>query len=284
MRVNAAALLLLAAAGHSAWFIVKWRVEAQGQRPVRLAFWRNTGQIQDEEQALSPFAPWLARTGDALAKQLQSVGHDVLWLSGWSVLVLALVMGSWRFDLPAPAASTQASWVAVGVSLALAISLLIVERHLAFASEADWPEAGALATVARLVILVQVLSIPCFFFADGTRLWPARLTVLIGILPSLLAVEFLVRALFAAFRPQRAEQEPALVARSLMGGMLQWPPSPLAALQGELQQRFGIDLQQVCAFGFMRRALLPVAALVALVGWLLSGVVQVPLEGRGVYE
>lgn len=284
LRVNAAALLLLAAAGHSAWFIVKWRVEAQGQQPLRLAFWRNTGQVQDEDQPLSAFDRWLARTGDALARCSRSIGHDVLWLSGWSVLALALVMGSWRFDLPAPAAATQASWVAVGVLLALALALLIVERHLASASEADWPEAVALATVSRVVILVQVLSIPCLFFADGARLWPARLAVLIGILPGLLAVEFLVRALVAAFRPQRAEQEPALVARSLMGGMLQWPPRPLAALRGELQQRFGIDLQQVWAFGFMRRALLPVAALVALVGWLLSGVVQVPLEGRGVYE
>ena len=41
-------------------------------------------------------------------------------------------------------------------------------------------------------------------------------------------------------------------------------------LQNELHQRLGIDLRQVWAFAFMRRAFLPVAASVALVTYLLK--------------
>jgi hypothetical protein len=66
--------------------------------------------------------------------------------------------------------------------------------------------------------------------------------------------------------------------------MLRWPPQPLLALQHELHNRFGIDLRQIWAFTYMRRAFLPVMAVVAIVGWSLTGVHEIPLQGRGIYE
>ncbi|MGK4709579.1 protease modulator HflK, partial [Pseudomonas aeruginosa] len=86
------------------------------------------------------------------------------------------------------------------------------------------------------------------------------------------------------FAPQRAGLEPRLVATSLLADLLRWPPRPLQRLQHELHQRFGIDLRQVWAFGFMRRAFLPVLAVVSLSGWLLSGVREIGMDARGVYE
>ncbi|WP_254815443.1 SPFH domain-containing protein, partial [Pseudomonas aeruginosa] len=88
----------------------------------------------------------------------------------------------------------------------------------------------------------------------------------------------------AMFAPQRAGLEPRLVATSLLADLLRWPPRPLQRLQHELHQRFGIDLRQVWAFGFMRRAFLPVLAVVSLSGWLLSGVREIGMDARGVYE
>jgi regulator of protease activity HflC (stomatin/prohibitin superfamily) len=56
------------------------------------------------------------------------------------------------------------------------------------------------------------------------------------------------------------------------------------ALQHELHNRFGIDLRQVWAFTYMRRAFLPVLAVIAALGWVLSGVHEIPMQGRGIYE
>lgn len=285
LAANAAALLLLAAAGQSAWRVVKWRADAIGKPTAQLAFWRRPAAAEDTEPgALSGYERWLEQLADACRRQVQRIGLNALWLVGLAALVLLLIRADWRLDLPAPAAPGQATWIALGILALWAFCLVVVERHLAAESEATGPEARALAPLVRLLIAVQVVSMLCLAFADGERLWPARLAVLIGLLPALVAAELLLRAVLSVFSPQRPREEPQLVARSLIAGLLQWPPRPLAFLQGELQQRFGIDLRQIWAFDFMRRAFLPVMLLVALVGWLLTGVVEVPMNARGVYE
>lgn len=284
LSINAAAWLLVAASSRSAWVVASWRATAIGQHPAQLAPWRKALQEQGDPELLSPYERWLERLSELCRRQLRRIGGDALWLFGLALLALLLVQGYWRLDLPAAALAHQASWVAVGGWALIAFGLVVVERHLAGSDANAWPEATALAAQLRLLIAVLVLSIPCLVFADGERLWPARLAVLIGLLPGLLAVELMLRAVLSVFSPRHPRREPHLVARSLVAGALQWPPRPLAYLRGELHQRLGIDLQQIWAFGFMRRALLPVLALVGLVGWLLTGIVEVPMDGRGVYE
>lgn len=285
LDANAASLLLLGASAQSAWWIARWRAQAIGQRPAPLRFWlRDEAQPATDAQPLSGYDRWLERVVSACRRQVQRIGGEVLWLFGLAGLALLMVKGAWRFDLPVPLVAGQLTWIAVGILVASAFCLVVVERHLAAETEATCPEAESLAAMLRLVIVVQVLTVACLVLVDGQRLWPARLAVLIGLLPGVAAVELLLRALLSLFSPRRPRQEPVLVARSLVAGFLQWPPRPLAFIQGELQQRLGIDLRQVWAFDFMRRAFLPVAALVALAGWLLTGVVEVPMNGRGVYE
>lgn len=284
LAVNAAALLLLAAAAQSAWRVANWRATLLGATPLQLAFWRSATVETTEPQSLSRFDRWCAQMGEACRRQLHKLGAETPWLAGLAGLALLLVKGAWRFDLPVPLVAGQVTWVAIGILAVFAFCLVVAERHLTAESTATWPEAKALAALVRVVIAVQVLTIGCLVFVDGERLWPARLAVLIGVLPGLAAFELLSRAVFALFRPWRPREEPALVARSLVGDMLQWPPRPITVLQNELHQRLGIDLRQVWAFAFMRRAFLPVAALVALVGWLLTGIVEVPMNSRGVYE
>ena len=74
------------------------------------------------------------------------------------------------------------------------------------------------------------------------------------------------------------------MAQSFFAGLLRWPPQPLLALQHELHNRFGIDLRKIWAFTYMRRAFLPVLLVVLAVGWALTGVHEVALQGRGIYE
>lgn len=284
LAVNAAALLLLAAAAQSVWRVASWRATLLGETPSQLAFWRSAAVETAESQSLSRFDRWCAQVGEACRQQLHKLGAETPWLVGLAGLALLLVNNAWRLDLPVPLVAGQVTWVAIGILAVFAFCLVVAERHLMSESAATWPEARALAAMIRLVIAVQVVTIGCLAFIDGERLWPARLAVLISVLPGLAALELLSRAGLALFRPWRPGEEPALVARSLVGDMLQWPPRPITVLQNELHQRLGIDLRQVWAFAFMRKAFVPVAALVAVVGWLLTGIVEVPMNNRGVYE
>ncbi|MDR0212257.1 MAG: protease modulator HflK [Pseudomonas putida] len=284
LAINAASLLLLAAAGRSAWTVSAWRVLALGQTPAALALWGKGTTTEADDEPLSAIERGLLRLALAFKGQLQRLGFDALWLAGLALLALLVLAGAWRLDLPAAAPAGEGSWIAVGILALSAFGLVVMERHLNGENPAVWPEAAALGAILRVVIAVQVLSIACLAPADGERLWPVRLAVLLGILPGLLALELMIRAVLSVFTPQRPQQEPPLVARSLVAGSLQWPPRPLAFLRGELHQRFGIDLRQIWAFDFMRRASLPVLALVALVGWLLTGVSEVALDKRGIYE
>lgn len=206
-----------------------------------------------------------------------------LWLVGWSVLVILGIEQVWNLALP-PAAVGLSATVGAALMLLLGFGLLVLERQLAQENPAQWPEAGSLAQLSRVAIISLVLGAMCLLFASETSVWPVRLAVLIGILPGLIAIELLLRAVLSVFSPRREQLEPTLLARSFVADMLRWPPQPLLALQHELQNRFGIDLRQIWAFSYMRRAFLPVLALVAAVGWLLTGIHEIPLQGRGIYE
>ena len=168
--------------------------------------------------------------------------------------------------------------------IGLAFGLLVFERRLAQETAAQWPEASQLAQLSRMAIICLVISAICLLFASAESVWPLRLATLIGLLPALVALEFLLRGVLSLFSPRQPRLEPRLMAQSFIAGLLRWPPQPLLALQHELHNRFGIDLRQIWAFTYMRRAFFPVLLVVLAVGWALTGVHEVPLQGRGIYE
>ena len=273
-----AALLVLVAGLQSAWWVTQWRARVMNPlAPVALT------------EELEPAAPegWyerlLARLSQRGVHLLGQIGAATLWLGGWSALVVLSIEQVWNLALPAGAVGLSAS-VGAALMLLLGFGLLVLERQLAQENPTQWPEAGPLAQLARVAIISLVLGALCLLFASEASLWPVRLAVLIGILPGLVAIELLLRAVLSIFSPQRERLEPTLLARSFVADMLRWPPQPLLALQHELHNRFGIDLRQIWAFSYMRRAFLPVLALVAAVGWVLTGIHEIPLQGRGIYE
>ncbi|NWA04106.1 protease modulator HflK [Pseudomonas gingeri] len=276
---NAAALLVVVAALQSAAGLARWREQARA--PLAVA--------TDEVAAQSPVEPpgfydrLVERFNGAWRNALAQIGADTLWLVGWSLLVLLSVEQSWNLALVGTNLGLSGS-VAAALGLLLAFALLVLERQFAQAHEAEWPEAQALAQVSRVAITVLVLSALCLLFTGPDTVWPVRLATLIGLLPVLVAAELLLRALLSLFSPRRERLEPRLIATSFVAGLLRWPPRPLMALQHELHNRFGIDLRQIWAFSYMRRAFAPVLAVVLAVGWLLSGISEVPLQGRGIYE
>lgn len=275
---QSAGLLVLVAGLQSTWWVTQWRARAMNPAvlvPVTIA---------DEAAAAEG---WYERLLDRISQRwlrlLGQIGAPTLWLGGWALLTLYSIEQVWNLALP-PATLGLAASVGAALSLLLAFGLLVLERQLAQENVAQWPEAGSLAQLTRVAIICLVLSALCLLFGSETSVWPVRLAVLIGLLPGLVAVELLLRAVLSLFSPRREQLEPALLARSFVADMLRWPPQPLLALQHELHNRFGIDLRQIWAFTYMRRAFLPVLAVVAIVGWSLTGIHEIPLQGRGIYE
>ena len=274
--ISAACLTLLGLT-QWAWRIAQWRDAALNGEPLTL-----TAPLVEDEPA-GAYDRLLNRLGDNAALMLERLGVGALWLVGCSVLALVLVRYGWNFSL-APQALGQSAYGLGGLALVLAFGLLVLERHLSATDPVEWPEASGLALQLRITLASLLLTAVCLFFSGPDAVWPLRLAVLASLLPAFAAVELLVRGVLSVFSPQRPTLEPQIVADSLVAGLLHWPPRPLRRLQDEMQQRFGIDLRQIWALGFMRRASLPVLALVAFIGWLLTGVTQVPMNGRGVYE
>ncbi|VVQ29413.1 protease modulator HflK [Pseudomonas fluorescens] len=274
---QSAALLVLVAGMQSAWWVTQWR--AQAINPVAV-----TPVAVDEESAPQG---WYERLLERLSQRslhlLGQIGAATLWLGGLALLVVLSIDQVWNLALPAAAVGLSAT-VGAALALLLAFGLLVLERQLAQENPAQWPDAGSLAQLTRVAIITLVLGALCLLFASENAIWPVRVAVLLGILPGLVAIELLLRAVLSVFSPRREQLEPTLMARSFVAGMLRWPPQPLLALQHELHNRFGIDLRQIWAFSYMRRAFLPVLALVAAVGWLLTGIHEIPLQGRGIYE
>ena len=275
---QSAGLLVLIAGLQAAGWVTGWR--ARALNPVVAL------PVVADEEVPAPLG-WYERLLDRISQRwvrmLAQIGAPTLWLAGWALLALYSIAQVWNLSL-APATLGVAASVGASLSLLLAFGLLVLERQFAQQNAAEWPEANALAQLTRVAIIGLVLSALCLLFANQTSVWPVRLAVLIGVLPGLVAAELLLRAVLSLFSPPREQVEPTLLARSFIADLLRWPPQPLLALQHELHNRFGIDLRQIWAFTYMRRAFLPVLAVVAVVGWALTGVHEIPLQGRGIYE
>ncbi|WP_429530217.1 protease modulator HflK [Pseudomonas frederiksbergensis] len=276
---QSAGLLVLVAGLQSAWWVTQWRAQAMSPSV--------SVPVVVEEETVAPAVGWYERLLDRISQRwvhlLAQIGASTFWLVGWALLTLFSIGQVWNLALT-PATLGLSASIGAALSLLLAFGLLVLERQLAQENIAEWPEAGSLAQLTRVAIICLVLSALCLLFGNDTSVWPVRLAVLIGLLPGLVAVELLLRAVLSLFSPQREHLEPALLARSFVADMLRWPPQPLLALQHELHNRFGIDLRQIWAFTYMRRAFFPVLAVVAIVGWALTGIHEIPLQGRGIYE
>jgi regulator of protease activity HflC (stomatin/prohibitin superfamily) len=276
---SAASLLVLASALQSAQVVALWRARVIAPDDALAANADET--VEADEQGW--YDRLLGRIGGAGTSMVGQIGAPVFWLAGWVLLALISISMIWNMGLIGSDVGLVGSIVG-GVLLLIGFGLLVLERQFCNESEASWPEAEQLAQITRVAIGTLLIAAFCLFFSSVDRVWPVRLAVLIGLLPGLVALELFIRALLSIFSPRNERLEPRMVASSFVAGLLRWPPRPLMALQNELHNRFGIDLRQIWAFTYMRRAFLPVLAVIVALGWALSGVHEIPMQGRGIYE
>ncbi|HTV98262.1 MAG TPA: SPFH domain-containing protein [Steroidobacteraceae bacterium] len=282
---NAAALLLLCAGLQSAYWPVRWRARAVGSFVSRIPAWLHLRPVATEPDA--PIGEWLwfrqrlQRLSGFLHRRVSIHAMATVCLGVAAYLALLIIRRNWDTSLGGTDLGRAGS-VAGGIALLLAFGLLVIERD--FARYDEWPEAISLSRIIRVVIATVLLSGVALFFSAADSFWPSRVALLAGLLPAALALEWLIRVAASLFVPRDERSEPTLLAKTVVGGSLSWPPPSLQSIQDNLQARFGIDLRQNWAFAFIRRASLPILAGVAIAGWLATGIAELPPDRRGVYE
>lgn len=209
-------------------------------------------------------------------------------LSGATLLApvsLALILASSDWS-PAAASVIRSAWddAGVGGALLLAFGLLVLERHLSTSTVIEWPEAPALVPLVRVALMVALAIAANGALVPADSAWRDRVATAVLLAPTAVATEMSVRLLLSLFVRQDARDEPRMIAISLLAQLLRWPPRPIRNFQDELRSRFGIDLRQNWAFGYIQRSLIPVSAAVLGAAWLLSGVREVAADARAIHE
>jgi regulator of protease activity HflC (stomatin/prohibitin superfamily) len=271
---NGAALLLLATGLLNAYWIATWRVV--GKRS-------SISQVVVTQQWHRRAVVQLVRWSQSA---LETIGLDVLravCIGMLTLLAFLVVIQTWNLQ-PSATSLGRLALIAGASLLLVSFVLLALERYFANQAARVWPEAMPLTLATRVTIATMLMTSCGLLFLGEAPLWGQRLITLAGVLPATVAIETAIRALFAAFVRLPAHQEPRMLVDSAFAGVMRWPPRPLRALHDELHSRFGIDLRQSWAFAFMRRSALPIAGAVSFVGWLMSGVHELPVAGRAVYE
>jgi regulator of protease activity HflC (stomatin/prohibitin superfamily) len=287
MRLIAASLAVLAAG-----FLASALVGAARQR-----VWRPTSPAQpalkDEVSARPGSArkwpvasAWLfARDRLARIDIRRLIGGR---LQAFTVLVgacaaLAILIVHWPES--AEVNSSQSQLYAQGAfALMAAFPLLLAERACVGWIARGLPEAASLQRLLRLALLVFVVE-GALAFLEGygfpVAYWarPVLRIVLIAI-----AAELGLRALGSFFLPA---PEPGM-ARALVASLIAAPLTPDAlentSWRRSLQEQFGIDLSRSWALQFVRSALLPVVAGMAIFAWAMTGVTALGTDERGIYE
>jgi regulator of protease activity HflC (stomatin/prohibitin superfamily) len=284
--IDAAALLLVAASLLSGFWVAKWRARVldpmqsmKRQKPPR----KKRGATEASEEAEARFLQWWNEFSSGILAKLGAQGIESTCLTGFSTLALAIVV---RYSDSALSGAALGPWkvIAGGALGLLTFGLLVLERDFARYQPSEWPEAISYSHACRLGVATLLLSDIAVLIDSPTSVWAPRLAFATALFPALLATEFLVRTGVSLFSSKDEQLEPQLLARSSLGALITWPPPSLDRLQQNLKDRFGIDLRQNWAFSFVRRASLPVLLGTCLVGWLLTGVSELPPDRRGVYE
>lgn len=185
---------------------------------------------------------------------------------------------------PASEADTAISRVIPGILLVISFGLLVIERTISFKTIRHWryqQEYVGLTRVMLSLLLLLAGSLLLVTYSPTLTLWLIKLGCLLVLL---VALEYFLRVLMVMATPLPPEPSTRFLTRSLLAGQYRWPLRPLAFVLDTLEQRFGIDLRQVQAFRLMGKTIVPVVCGLAVLGWLLSGLTQVPLHQRGIYE
>ncbi|WP_313825595.1 protease modulator HflK [Leclercia sp.] len=168
--------------------------------------------------------------------------------------------------------------------LAITFALLVCERMLSYRPIRDWPmqnlSVGMLRVLLSIFLLVTI-SLALFTYIPWLSLWLMKIASLILLL---VAIETGIRVFTALFYIPAPDKPHPFITRSLVAEQYQWPIRPLQQMRRKIFQHFGVDVSKIQAFRLIGQIFVPVVFGVVVVGWVVSGLNQVALDNRGVYE
>jgi regulator of protease activity HflC (stomatin/prohibitin superfamily) len=266
------ASLLLALAGLLGNDIMAWSRQRASQMPLP-----------------PPRGPWIKRAvrirrGDAALIGRAARWPQAIFVTAFAVAAIAciwspLIQGGVKLS----AVSAEANFAAGAAVLVLAFPLLVMERLLAATPVAKLPEAPAL----RALMLVCLLVWPaCALIRFGAGLGAPlmdRAELALGIGLSAVAVELCLRALARCFLPPPIAAEARAAVHSLLARMVA-EGLQTRSFAAPVRTHLGIDFSRSWALAYLRAATPPVALVIIILGWGLTGVVIVRVDQRAIYE
>jgi regulator of protease activity HflC (stomatin/prohibitin superfamily) len=202
-------------------------------------------------------------------------------------LTLPAAALAWRLrpsQLP-PACPPQTGYILGGLAIALAFALLIAERQAAATPPRRLAEAPALRALlfaatgitfaAGVLEILAQLGLPRLAGQAGAA---------IALLTAAIALELAIRAALRSFLPPPPPETATAAVTSLIARLLTATTHAPDGVTAPIRQHLGIDFSRSWALAYLRAATLPAIAFFLLLGWGLSGVALVPLDGRAVYE
>jgi regulator of protease activity HflC (stomatin/prohibitin superfamily) len=180
---------------------------------------------------------------------------------------------------PAP----QDDYLIAGTLAVLAFLSLIAERNVAAIRTTALPEAPSLRALAMLPVITLSVS-ACVQLALAADVFAAAWVgsamcwMVVGV-----AAELAARGLGRCFLPAPTVNAARAPIESLLAQLLAGSVSR-GGIAAPLRAQFGIDFSRSWALRYLRAAALPAVVLTALFCWVLSGLVLIGLDRRGVYE
>ncbi len=233
-----------------------------------------------------------ARWRQLLARSRALLVWRVESLAGWPQALLALLFGAlalagvavtWPVT-PFAAADPTTLEILGGVLIVAAFPLLVLERSLAGVAAEMLPDAPQLDRLLRVPLTVCLgLGIAAVLRSLGFT-WAIRIEQALAILVAAVGLELMVRSLAVAFLPFAPIVQRRTVAESSIAGFLRFSLPSFQAFNTAVRQQFGIDLSRSWALAFVQRAMLPVALVMGVLAWCVTGITALGLNERAVYE
>jgi regulator of protease activity HflC (stomatin/prohibitin superfamily) len=275
---------LIAAAGFlSAAIMVFVRLRLVEQDPLQ--------QVPSEASTGVPQGN-IAQWRQLLARARPLLVWRVDMLAGWPQALIALLFGAlaiagvvvtWGVT-PFAAADPKTLEILGGALIVAAFPLLVLERSFAGVAAEMLPDAPQLDRLLRIPLTVCLgLGIAAVLRWLGFT-WAIRIEQALAILVVAVAVELIVRSLAVAFVPFAPIEQRRTVADSSIAGFLRFAAPSFQALNTAVRQQFGIDLSRSWALAFVQRAMLPIALVMGLLAWGVTGITALGLNERAVYE
>jgi len=282
------AAFLVAAAGFlSAGLVAFVRLRLLEQEPLQQIPSPSPEPIGAPERA-GKFVQWrqvLARSRSLLVWRVES-------LAGWPQALVALLFGAlaiagvvvtWGVT-PFAAADPTTLEILGGTLIVAAFPLLVLERSCAAIAVEMLPDAPQLDRLLRIPLTVCLgLGIAAVLRSLGFT-WAIRVEQGLAILVAAVALEVMVRSLALAFVPFAPLGERRSAADSSIAGFLRFSAPSFQAFNTAVRQQFGIDLSRSWALAFVQRAMLPIALVMGVLAWCVTGITALGLNERAVYE